>query len=142
MTSKDYYNILGVKRNASEQEIKQAYRRLARKHHPDVNPSDKSAETKFKEINEAYEVLSDKENRKKYDKYGDQWQYADQFEQQARRQQTPFRDFGQSAAPPAFTLERVTWTVCLTKCYEVLAPALILAGLNQGEVGIYSPRLR
>ena len=101
MANKDYYNILGVKRNASEQEIKQAYHRLARKHHPDVNPSDKSAEAKFKEINEAYEVLSDKENRKKYDKYGDQWQYADQFEQ-ARRQQTPFRDFSQSGGTTSF----------------------------------------
>ena len=101
MANKDYYNILGVKRNASEQEIKQAYRRLARKHHPDVNSGDKSAEAKFKEINEAYEVLSDKENRKKYDKYGDQWQYADQFEQ-ARRQQTPFRDFNQSGGTSSF----------------------------------------
>ena len=101
MASKDYYNILGVKRNASEQEIKQAYRRLARKHHPDVNSGDKSAEAKFKEINEAYEVLSDKENRKKYDKYGDQWQYADQFEQ-ARRQQTPFWDFSQSGDTTSF----------------------------------------
>ena len=101
MANKDYYNILGVKRNASEQEIKQAYRRLARKHHPDVNPGDKSAEAKFKEINEAYEVLSDKENRKKYDKYGDQWQYADQFEQ-ARQQQTPFRDFSQSGGTSSF----------------------------------------
>ena len=101
MASKDYYNILGVKRSASEQEIKQAYRRLARKHHPDVNSGDKSAEAKFKEINKAYEVLSDKENRKKYDKYGDQWQYADQFEQ-ARRQQTPFRDFGRSSGTTSF----------------------------------------
>ena len=101
MANKDYYNILGVKRNASEQEIKQAYRRLARKHHPDVNSGDKSAEAKFKEINEAHEVLSDKENRKKYDKYGDQWQYADQFEQ-ARRQQTPFRDFNQSGGTSSF----------------------------------------
>ena len=60
MTAKDYYSLLGVSRNASEKELKQAFRRLARKHHPDVNPGDKSAEAKFKEINEAYEVLSDK----------------------------------------------------------------------------------
>ena len=79
MAGKDYYAILGVKRNATEQDIKQSYRRLARKHHPDVNPGDKSAEAKFKEINEAYEVLSDSEKRKKYDQYGDQWQNADQF---------------------------------------------------------------
>jgi molecular chaperone DnaJ len=97
MAGKDYYNILGVSRNASERELKQAYRRLARQHHPDVNPDDKSAEAKFKEINEAYEVLSDKEKRKKYDQFGDQWQYADQFAQ-AQRQQTPFRNFRQASA--------------------------------------------
>jgi len=92
MAGKDYYNILGVNRNASEREIKQAYRKLARQYHPDVNPGDKSAEEKFKQINEAYEVLTDKENRKKYDKYGDQWQYADQFEK-AGWQQAPGWDF-------------------------------------------------
>ncbi len=93
MAGKDYYNILGVSRSASEQEIKQAYRRLARQYHPDVNPGNKSAESKFKEINEAYEVLSDKEKRQKYDRFGDQWQYADQFAQAGA--QTPFRDFSQ-----------------------------------------------
>ncbi len=79
MAGKDYYALLGVKRDATNQDIKQAYRRLARKHHPDVNPGDKSAETRFKAINEAYEVLSNSEKRKKYDQFGDQWQYADQF---------------------------------------------------------------
>jgi molecular chaperone DnaJ len=79
MAGKDYYQILGVSRNASAKEIKQAYRRLARKHHPDLNPNDKSAEAKFKEINAAYEVLSDAEKRKKYDQFGDQWEYAEQF---------------------------------------------------------------
>jgi len=79
MAGKDYYQILGVNRNASDKEIKQAYRRLARKHHPDLNPGDKSAEDKFKEINAAYQVLSDPEKRKKYDRFGDQWEYADQF---------------------------------------------------------------
>lgn len=98
MASKDYYKILGIKREASEPEIKQAYRRLARKHHPDVNPGDKSAEAKFKEINEAHEVLSDKEKRQKYDQFGAQWQYADQFTGTGARQ-TPSRDFSQGGAP-------------------------------------------
>jgi molecular chaperone DnaJ len=79
MANKDYYQILGVNRNASDKEIKQAYRRLARKHHPDLNPGDKSAEARFKEMNAAYEVLSNPEKRKKYDRFGDQWEYADQF---------------------------------------------------------------
>lgn len=79
MPGKDYYNILGVNRNATEKELKQAYRRLARKYHPDVNPGDKSGEARFKEINEAFETLSDPEKRKKYDQFGDNWQFADQF---------------------------------------------------------------
>ncbi|MBI4188234.1 MAG: J domain-containing protein [Chloroflexi bacterium] len=95
MARKDYYSILGIKRNASEQEIKQAYRRLARKHHPDVNPGDKSAEARFKEINEAHEVLSDKEKRQKYDQYGDQWQHADQFAGTRGQQAPPQWDFSQ-----------------------------------------------
>lgn len=79
MAGKNYYEILGVSRTASEKEIKQAYRRLARQYHPDLNPGDKSAEAKFREINAAYEVLSDPEKRKRYDQFGDQWQYAEQF---------------------------------------------------------------
>jgi molecular chaperone DnaJ len=92
MAGKNYYDILDVKKGASDKEIKQAYRRLARKYHPDVNPGDKSAEARFKEINAAYEVLSDGEKRQKYDKYGDKWQYADQFEQ-AQQQQTRYQGF-------------------------------------------------
>jgi DnaJ-class molecular chaperone len=82
----DFYETLGVKRNASEKEIRQAFRRLARRYHPDVNPGNAEAEARFKEINAAYEVLSDADNRKKYDKYGDQWQHADQIEEMRRRQ--------------------------------------------------------
>ena len=77
---KNYYDALGVKKDVDEKEIRQAFRKLARKYHPDLNPGDKDAEAKFKEINEANEVLSDPEDRKKYDKYGDDWKRADEIE--------------------------------------------------------------
>lgn len=77
----DYYKILGVDKKASEADIKKAYRKLARKYHPDINPNDKEANTKFQQVNEANEVLSDPEKRKKYDEYGENWKHADQYEQ-------------------------------------------------------------
>ncbi|HKP87358.1 MAG TPA: J domain-containing protein [Blastocatellia bacterium] len=76
---KDYYEILGVKRDATEEQIRQAYRKLARKHHPDLNPGDKAAEERFKEINEANEVLSDSDKRKRYDQLGPNWQNGAEF---------------------------------------------------------------
>src|SRR5436189_5302701 len=78
MDFKDYYSTLGVAKTATEKEIKQAYRKLARKHHPDVNPGDKAAEARFKEINEAYEVLGDPAKRKKYDELGANWRAYEQ----------------------------------------------------------------
>ena len=78
MDFKDYYSTLGVAKTATEKEIKQTYRKLARKHHPDVNPNDKSAESRFKEINEAYEVLGDPAKRKKYDELGANWRMYEQ----------------------------------------------------------------
>ena len=76
-----YYDILGVPKTATDADIRKAYRRLARQHHPDVNPNNAEAEAKFKEVNEAYQVLSDGESRKKYDVYGERWKYADHFQQ-------------------------------------------------------------
>ena len=78
--AKNHYDTLGVAKNATEKEIRSAYRRLARRHHPDVNPGDSTAEARFKEINEAYQVLSDADSRKKYDRFGEHWRHADQMQ--------------------------------------------------------------
>src|SRR3984885_13306794 len=93
----DYYQKLGVDKKASEKDIKNAYRKLARKYHPDLNPNDTEANKKFQQLNEANEVLSDPEKRKKYDQYGENWQQAEQFEKAKassgntrQREQQPF----------------------------------------------------
>ncbi|GAA5220679.1 DnaJ C-terminal domain-containing protein [Membranihabitans marinus] len=91
----DYYKILGVNKTASESDIKKTYRKLARKYHPDLNPDDKEAERKFKEINEANEVLSNPENRKKYDKYGKDWEHGEAFEK-AKAEQAQYEKRYQS----------------------------------------------
>ncbi len=87
MTYIDYYKVLGINKKATENDIKKAYRKMARKYHPDLNPDDKEAERKFKEINEANEVLSNPENRKKYDKYGKDWKHAEEFEKAQQQRQ-------------------------------------------------------
>lgn len=78
----DYYAELGIGRDADEKEVRSAFRRMARQYHPDLNPGDEKAEERFKRVNEAYEVLSDEEKRKAYDKYGDNWRRADEIESQ------------------------------------------------------------
>lgn len=82
----DYYKILEIDKKATAEDVKKAYRKLARKLHPDLNPNDKEAHKKFQQINEANEVLSDAEKRKKYDQYGKDWQQAEHFEKQNQRE--------------------------------------------------------
>lgn len=92
----DYYKILGVDKSATQDDIKKAYRKLARKLHPDLNPDDKESERKFKELNEANEVLSNPENRAKYDKYGENWKHGEEYEkaQQQQRQYQQQQNYG------------------------------------------------
>jgi curved DNA-binding protein len=98
MATIDYYKILGITKSASVASIKKAYRKMARKYHPDLNPNDKTAEKKFKEINEANEVLSNPENRKKYDKYGEHWQNGEAYEQQEKQRQQDYQRKSQGAS--------------------------------------------
>jgi len=90
----DYYKVLGINKNATADEIKKAYRKLARQHHPDLNPNNAETEKLFQQINEANEVLSDPEKRKKYDQYGNDWKHADQFEEARQQQQASGRSGG------------------------------------------------
>src|SRR4030095_3715249 len=92
----DYYKVLGIDKSATQDDIKKAYRKLARKLHPDLNPNDKEAHKKFQQLNEANEVLGDPEKRKKYDQYGKDWKHADQFEQARHSQQLSSDQWGQS----------------------------------------------
>lgn len=97
--AKDFYSALGVGRSASDKEIRSAYRKLARKYHPDVTPDDRTAEARFKEITAAFEVLSDADKRKKYDKYGERWEHAEEIEEMQRRQRSAFGGRGAGNAP-------------------------------------------
>src|SRR5215208_6471724 len=100
MAKEDFYQVLGVKKDAKPEEIKKAYRRMARKYHPDVNPGDKSAEERFKLITEAHDVLSDEKKRKVYDRFG---QYSDNLAEAAARGATPGGNAGRAAGGFDFT---------------------------------------
>ncbi len=99
----DYYSVLGLQKNASADDIKKAYRKLAKQYHPDANPNDDSAKKKFQQINEANEVLSDIENRAKYDRYGKNWQQSEAFENQARQRQQYSQTYGNDGMDGGFS---------------------------------------
>src|SRR5881397_1294470 len=107
MAKEDYYEILGVKRDAKPEEIKKAYRRLARKYHPDVNPGDKASEERFKLTSEAHDVLSDPKKRKVYDQFG---QYSDNLADAAARGATP----GAGRPSPGFDFSGFDWNTTTT----------------------------
>jgi curved DNA-binding protein len=101
----DYYKVLGIDKKATADDIKKAYRKLARKYHPDLNPNDKEANKLFQQINEANEVLSDPEKRKKYDEYGENWQHADQYEEAKRSQGQSYGGQGQDYGGGGFSAD-------------------------------------
>jgi DnaJ-class molecular chaperone len=137
--AQDYYNTLGVSRSASEKDIRSAYRKLARKLHPDVNPGDKASETRFKEVNTAYEVLSDKDKRKKYDLYGENWEHADEIERaRAQRGRGGIYDFG--GAPGGGFSRTYTFSGDPDEMFGAGDSGDIFGGLFGGRRGRQRPR--
>ena len=139
MEFRDYYATLGVAKTASEKEIKQAFRKLARKHHPDVNPGDSGAEAKFKEINEAYEVLGDAEKRRKYDELGANWKA---YEQAQRAGADPRTAGGFGLGPTTEEHQLGVMGTCLTHIFEIQAAQrqVVLDHLEVRVEGTLTPR--
>jgi DnaJ-class molecular chaperone len=129
MAGKDYYGILGIPKNAPDKDVKAAYRKMARKYHPDVNPGDKAAEARFKQVNEAFEVLSDVEKRKKFDQYGSDYENAEAFaraRQQSQQQQGGTYGRGGQGAP--FTTYETSDMGDLNEVFESLFKGSGLGG--------------
>jgi curved DNA-binding protein len=101
----DYYQVLGVAKTATDKDIKNSYRKLARKYHPDLNPNDTEANKKFQQLNEANEVLSDPEKRKKYDQYGENWQHGEAHEQARQQQSRQQQNYGTGGGGQSFDFE-------------------------------------
>jgi len=133
MAGKDYYGVLGIPRNAPDKDVKLAYRKLARKYHPDVNPGDKAAEARFKEINEAFEVLSDADKRRKFDQYGSDFENQEAFaraRQQARQQ---YQSYGRGAGGGApFTTYETADMGDLNEVFESLLKGFGAGGARGG----------
>ncbi|HEY0069691.1 MAG TPA: J domain-containing protein [Chloroflexia bacterium] len=135
MQYKDYYNTLGVKRGASEKEIKSAFRKLARKYHPDLNPDDRESEMRFKEVSEAYEVLADAEKRKKYDQFGSEWEHYQQAQGSAAG--FDFSKYAQGNGAPGGARFSTTFTGDgdFSDFFEMLFGRSAGAGRSAGSAG-------
>ncbi|MFA5400913.1 MAG: DnaJ C-terminal domain-containing protein [Dehalococcoidia bacterium] len=132
MAGKDYYSILGIPRNAPDKDVKSAYRKMARKYHPDVNPGDKAAEARFKEINEAFEVLSDADKRRKFDQYGSDFENQEAFaraRQQARQQ---YQGSGRQGGGTPFTTYETGDMGDLNEVFESLFKGFGQGGARAG----------
>ena len=136
MAGKDYYSLLAIPKNAPDKDVKAAYRRLARKYHPDVNPGDKSAEAKFKEINEAFEVLSDPDKRTKFDQYGSDFDNAEAFararQQSQQQSQRQSGNFGRGARGSPFTTNETQDMGDLNEVFESLFRGMGGSGARAG----------
>jgi len=132
MAGKDYYSLLGIPKNAPDKDVKAAYRRLARKYHPDVNPGDKSAEARFKEINEAFEVLSDPDKRKNFDQYGSDLENAEAFARARQQSQQQAGNFGRGARGSPFTTNETQDMGDLNEVFESLFRGMGGGGARTG----------
>jgi DnaJ-class molecular chaperone len=132
MAGKDYYGILGVPRNAPDKDVKAAYRKLARKYHPDVNPGDKAAEARFKEINEAFEVLSDADKRRKYDQYGSDFENQEAFARARQQAQQQYQSYGRGGGGTPFTTYETSDMGDLNEVFESLFKGFGAGGARGG----------
>jgi DnaJ-class molecular chaperone len=138
MAGKDYYGILGIPKSASDKDVKAAYRKMARKYHPDVNPGDKSAESRFKEINEAFEVLSDAGKRKKFDQYGSDYENAEAYARARQQAQQQAGAYGRGGGGAPFTTYETSDMGDLNEVFESLLKGFGTGGARAG--GRRAPR--
>jgi len=138
MAGKDYYGILGILKSASDKDVKAAYRKMARKYHPDVNPGDKAAEARFKQINEAFEVLSDAEKRKKFDQYGSDYENAEAYARARQQAQQQYGTYGRGGGGTPYTTYETSDMGDLNEVFESLLKGFGTGGARAG--GRRAPR--
>jgi len=138
MAGKDYYGILGIPKSASDKDVKAAYRKMARKYHPDVNPGDKAAEARFKQINEAFEVLSDAAKRKKFDQYGSDYENAEAYAHARQQAQQQYGTYGRGGGGTPYTTYETSDMGDLNEVFESLLKGFGTGGARAG--GRRAPR--